>query len=173
MSICFHLSIDHWLTLHKRHQRWNVCRNLIKINFYSSWTHHRLTFPEFIDGGSCGLSADIKENTNYIQPDWILDRSRYRGFGPTIGFDEWTKGIEEPSVAVKLLFILFLEAEYNLHWASSCSHFPWFCDNDTWCVSARLKKIGGYSGENDRPPYSNMCAVTSLPATESLGIPSW
>ena len=38
---------------------------------------------------------------------------------PTVGLDEGTKGVEEPSVTVQLLLVLFLETEDDLNVASS------------------------------------------------------
>ena len=38
---------------------------------------------------------------------------------PTVGLDEGTKGVEEPSVTVQLLLVLFLETEDDLNGASS------------------------------------------------------
>jgi hypothetical protein len=54
-----------------------------------------LTFPEFIDGSSGWFCSDINENTDFR-------------------FDEGTERIEEPSVTVEFLLILFLQAEDDL-----------------------------------------------------------
>ena len=49
---------------------------------------------------------------------------------PTIGANEWTKSVEEPSMAVQFLLVLFLEAKDNLNWTWSRRNFASVGDND-------------------------------------------
>jgi hypothetical protein len=88
----------------------------------------------------------------------------------TIWVDQWTESVEEPPVAIQLFLVLFFETKYNLHGTCALRHLASFCDNDTGGISAdQLHKSSNYTIYET---YSNMCAVTSLPATESLAIPS-
>jgi hypothetical protein len=43
---------------------------------------------------------------------------------PTIWIDQWTKGIKEPAVAIKLLLVLLFQAEDDLNWADPSRHLP-------------------------------------------------
>ena len=73
----------------------------------SNW----LTFPEFIDRRAGGLRADIEQDAN-------------------IGFDQRAERIEEPPVAIELLLILLLQAEYDLHRASTLRYLASICNDD-------------------------------------------
>ena len=47
----------------------------------------------------------------------------------TVRLNQWAKGIEEPSVAIQLFLILFLQAEQDLNGTCSLRDFASFSDN--------------------------------------------
>lgn len=89
----------------------------------------------------------------------------------TVWVDEWPKCIEEPTVTIEFLLILFFQTENDLHWTCPLRNFASIGDDYTRSVSERTVRKD-YS-EADVFAYSKMWAVTSFPPTESFAIPSW
>lgn len=78
-------------------------------------------FPEIVDGGTSRLGSDVEENAD-------------------IGFDERPKGIEEPAMGIKLLLVLFFEAEEDLNGACTSGDFSCVRDDDLGSI---LKDVSG------------------------------
>ena len=68
-------------------------------------------FPKLVDGSTRRFRADIEQDAN-------------------IGFDQRAERIEEPPVAIELLLILLLQAEYDLHRASTLRYLASICNDD-------------------------------------------
>ena len=70
-------------------------------------------FPQVVDGLPSGLGTSVDKNT-----DLGLSRSQTQGYGSerteTPYFEHFANGIEEPTVGVDLLLVLFLHTEDNL-----------------------------------------------------------
>ena len=72
-------------------------------------------------------------------------------------------------MAVQFFLVLFFETKYDLYGTCALGYLAGFCDDNMGRISIyQLHE----SSSHQYKTYSNICAVTSLPATESLAMPS-
>lgn len=107
-----------------------------------------LTLPKFVNRCTSGFCSHVQQDANYIvgerkkqcSPSRVIQGLR-RPVKPTVGANEWTKSVEEPSMAVQFLLVLFLQTEDDLDWTWSRRDLASVCDDDLRCVSTKRSNL--------------------------------